>query len=55
MESVDLDDAVASADVVAIVTAHPEIDYEDLFRRADLVVDFRGVSRGSDADNVVRL
>ena len=55
MESVDLDEAVATADVVAVVTAHPEIDYEDLFTRADLVVDFRGVSRGSDADNVIRL
>ena len=39
----------AAADVVAIVTAHPGIDYEELVERAALVVDFRGVTRGSDA------
>jgi UDP-N-acetyl-D-glucosamine dehydrogenase len=55
LKSVDLGEAVAESDVVAVVTAHPEIDYEDLFARAALVVDFRGVSRGSDADNVIRL
>ncbi len=54
LESVGLD-GVAGADAVAIVTAHPEVDYEHLFATAALVVDFRGVSRGNDAANVVRL
>ena len=55
LESVELDGAVGAADAVAIVTAHPGIDWDDLIERAALVVDFRGVTRGSDASNVVRL
>jgi UDP-N-acetyl-D-glucosamine dehydrogenase len=54
LRSVGLEEA-ASADVVAIVTAHPEIDYEKLVADAQLVVDFRGVTRGITADNLVRL
>jgi UDP-N-acetyl-D-glucosamine dehydrogenase len=55
LESVDLDDGVASADAVCIVTAHPEIDYERVVREARLVLDFRGVTRGITAPNLVRL
>ena len=44
-----------AADLVAIVTAHPEIDYERLVADARLVVDFRGVTRGIAAANLVRL
>jgi UDP-N-acetyl-D-glucosamine dehydrogenase len=55
LRSVPLEDGVASADLVAIVTAHPEIDYEKLVAEAQLVVDFRGVTRGITADNLVRL
>jgi UDP-N-acetyl-D-glucosamine dehydrogenase len=55
LSSVPLADAVATADAVAIVTAHPGIDYADLAAAAALVVDFRGVTRGLDADNVVLL
>ncbi len=55
LESVELAAAVAAADAVAIVTAHPGIDYERLVADAALVVDFRGVTRGGDADNVVLL
>lgn len=55
LESVELGPAVAAADVVAIITAHPGIDYEQLVADAALVVDFRGITRGSDADNVVLL
>jgi UDP-N-acetyl-D-glucosamine dehydrogenase len=55
LESVDLDDGVASADAVCIVTAHPEIDYERVVREAQLVLDFRGVTRGTTAPNLVRL
>jgi len=55
MESVELEAAVAAADAVAIITAHPGIDYERLVADAALVVDFRGVTRGVDADNVVLL
>jgi UDP-N-acetyl-D-glucosamine dehydrogenase len=43
------------ADCVVIVTAHPELDVERLVREAALVVDFRGVTRGIEAPNLVRL
>ncbi len=55
LESVDLAEAVRDADLAAIVTAHPEIDYAQLVVDAPLVVDFRGVTRGIEAGNVVRL
>jgi UDP-N-acetyl-D-glucosamine dehydrogenase len=55
LRSVDVDAALAEADVVAIVTAHKEIDYAEVVETAPLVVDFRGVTRGITADNLVRL
>ena len=55
LASVDLDAELAAADVVCIVTAHPEIDYERVVREAQLVLDFRGVTRGTAAPNLVRL
>jgi UDP-N-acetyl-D-glucosamine dehydrogenase len=42
-------------DCVAIVTAHPGLDLERLVREAPLVVDFRGVTRGIESPNLVRL
>jgi UDP-N-acetyl-D-glucosamine dehydrogenase len=55
LTSVDLDGEIASADAVCIVTAHPEVDYERVVQEAQLVLDFRGVTRGITAPNVVRL
>ena len=55
LSSVDLEAALSSTDVVAIVTAHPELDYEKVVAAAPLVVDFRGVTRGIAAENLVRL
>ena len=55
LSSVDLAEGLASADLVAIVTAHPEVDYKDVVSTAPLVVDFRGVTRGIEADNLVLL
>jgi UDP-N-acetyl-D-glucosamine dehydrogenase len=43
------------ADCVVIVTAHPGLDVERLVRESSLVVDFRGVTRGIEAPNLVRL
>jgi UDP-N-acetyl-D-glucosamine dehydrogenase len=43
------------ADCVVIVTAHPGLDAERLVRESPLVVDFRGVTRGIEAPNLVRL
>ncbi len=55
LSSVDLDEGLANADVVAIVTPHPEVDYEEIVATAPLVVDFRGVTRGVEAENLIRL
>jgi UDP-N-acetyl-D-glucosamine dehydrogenase len=55
LSSVDLDEALASADVAAIVTPHPDVDYKAVVATAPLVVDFRGVTRNISADNLVRL
>jgi UDP-N-acetyl-D-glucosamine dehydrogenase len=43
------------SDCVVIVTAHPELDVERLVQESQLVVDFRGVTRGIEAPNLVRL
>jgi UDP-N-acetyl-D-glucosamine dehydrogenase len=55
LESVPLDSALAEADAVVLVTAHPEIDYVSVASRSALFVDLRGVTRGVDVANLVRL
>jgi UDP-N-acetyl-D-glucosamine dehydrogenase len=55
LASVDLDEELPGCDAVAIVTAHPSVDYKDVATRAPLVVDFRGVTRGIEAANLIRL
>ncbi|HMA27254.1 MAG: nucleotide sugar dehydrogenase [Solirubrobacterales bacterium] len=53
--SADLDESLAAADLVCIVTAHPTLDYQRVVDDSALVLDFRGVTRGIEAANVVRL
>jgi len=55
LRSVDVDEAVGAADLVAIVTAHDGVNYEQVVADAALVLDFRGVTRGIEASNLVRL
>ena len=55
LSSVGLEEALRSADLVAILTGHPEIDYARVVAGASRVVDFRGVTRGIEAENVVTL
>jgi UDP-N-acetyl-D-glucosamine dehydrogenase len=55
LESVPLDPAVADADAVVLVTAHPGLPYDELAARANLFVDLRGVTRGLKIENLVRL
>jgi len=50
-----LEDAVAGADLVVIVTAHPGIDHAQVAAGASAVLDLRGVTRGVAAENVIRL
>ncbi len=55
LASVDLEPALANADLAAIVTAHPGVDYAHVVATASQVIDFRGVTRGIEADNLTRL
>ena len=55
LSSVDLDEAILGADLAALVTAHSELDYPALVAASALFVDFRGVTREIDADNLIRL
>jgi UDP-N-acetyl-D-glucosamine dehydrogenase len=50
-----VDAALAEADAAIIVTAHPDLDVRRVLETAPLVVDFRGVTRGINAPNLVRL
>jgi UDP-N-acetyl-D-glucosamine dehydrogenase len=55
LASVDLDRALAGTDLAAIVTAHPGIDYAELVAAAPRTLDFRGVTRGIEAEGLERL
>jgi UDP-N-acetyl-D-glucosamine dehydrogenase len=55
LSSEPLEAILEGADVAVIVTAHPGLDVELVVERAALVVDFRGVTRGTKAENLVRL
>jgi UDP-N-acetyl-D-glucosamine dehydrogenase len=55
LDSAELDEALRTTDLAAIVTAHPQLNYEDVVSSTPLVVDFRGVTRGIEAKNLVRL
>jgi UDP-N-acetyl-D-glucosamine dehydrogenase len=55
LRSVNLDEALASTDLAAIVTAHPGIDYGAVVATASLTIDFRGVTREIDAERLIRL
>ena len=55
LASEPLEAALDDADCAVIVTAHPELDLEAVVAGSPLVVDFRGVTRGIEAPNLVRL
>jgi UDP-N-acetyl-D-glucosamine dehydrogenase len=55
LSSTPLDDALEGADLVVIVTAHPEVDYREVVAESRLVLDFRGVTRDIQSANLVRL
>jgi UDP-N-acetyl-D-mannosaminuronate dehydrogenase len=48
---VPLDETVADADAVVLVTAHPEVDDAAVAARSALLVDLRGVTRGIHIEN----
>jgi UDP-N-acetyl-D-glucosamine dehydrogenase len=47
LRNVELADAVADADAVVLVTAHPDINHSAIAQEAALFVDLRGVTRSS--------
>jgi UDP-N-acetyl-D-glucosamine dehydrogenase len=55
LETVPLEGAVSEADAVILVTAHPGVDYAAVAARSSLFVDLRGVTRGANVENLVRL
>jgi len=55
LKSVDLAAELPAADIACIITAPPEVDHERVVHEAQLVLDFRGVTRGITAPNLVRL
>jgi len=55
LRSVDLDEGLRAADVAAIVTAHPGIDYAEVVATAPLTIDFRGVTREIESAKLVQL
>ncbi|HYQ79477.1 MAG TPA: nucleotide sugar dehydrogenase [Solirubrobacterales bacterium] len=55
LASVGLEAALAECDIAAIVTAHPDVDYERVVAATPLTIDFRGVTKGIEADTLIRL
>jgi UDP-N-acetyl-D-glucosamine dehydrogenase len=55
LQSVPLEEAVSDADLALIVTAHPNVDYQLAVSSAKVTLDLRGVTRGLDAEHLVRL
>jgi UDP-N-acetyl-D-glucosamine dehydrogenase len=50
-----VEEALQDADLALIVTAHPGVDHDTVLKHARLVVDLRGITRGTLVENVVRL
>jgi UDP-N-acetyl-D-glucosamine dehydrogenase len=53
--STPLQATTEDADAVVLVTAHPNIDHLSIAKAAKLFVDLRGITRGLDDPNIVRL
>ncbi len=55
LASGSLQEVLHDADLTLIVTAHPSVDHNAIAEQARLLVDLRGVTRGTQAENVIRL
>jgi UDP-N-acetyl-D-glucosamine dehydrogenase len=55
LESVGVQEALSDADLALVVTAHPSVPHDLVAQLAPIVVDLRGVTRGSGVGNVVCL
>jgi UDP-N-acetyl-D-glucosamine dehydrogenase len=55
LENTLLETAIDGADAIVLVTAHPGIDHQAIAQQASLFIDLRGITRGQQAENLVRL
>jgi UDP-N-acetyl-D-glucosamine dehydrogenase len=55
LSSTPLEQTLKDADLTLIVTAHPSIDHDTIAQHARLLIDLRGVTRGTHASNIIRL
>ncbi len=55
LQNTPLEDATPDADAIVLVTAHPNIDHQAIAESATLFIDLRGITRGQQAANLVRL
>ncbi|HEY1276638.1 MAG TPA: nucleotide sugar dehydrogenase [Thermoleophilaceae bacterium] len=55
LSSRPVEEVLADADVAVIITAHPDLDPEQVVRESQRVVDFRGVTNGTRNQRLVRL
>ena len=55
LASVELEAALQAADLAVIVTAHPEVDHDDVARRAARTLDLRGATRAVASEAVSQL
>jgi UDP-N-acetyl-D-glucosamine dehydrogenase len=55
LRSVALEEGVAAADVVVLVTAHPGVDHEAVARSASRLLDLRGITRRLELATVEQL
>jgi UDP-N-acetyl-D-glucosamine dehydrogenase len=55
LESEPLEQAIDGADAIVLVTAHPGVDHAAIAADASLFIDLRGVTRGVERANVIRL
>jgi len=55
LRSATLEEAVPAADLVVLVTAHPDVDHEHIARTATRLLDLRGITRKLELDTVSQL
>jgi UDP-N-acetyl-D-glucosamine dehydrogenase len=55
LSNVELEPAVAAADLAVVVTAHPGVDHEAIATKVPLVLDLRGVTRRAGVPGVTQL
>jgi UDP-N-acetyl-D-glucosamine dehydrogenase len=55
LDSIDMEDAIAGADCVVIITNHSSFNYKELVDKAKLIVDTRNALKGFRSEKIFRL